>query len=266
MSDSTYKTIDIDTLLLWSKFNQYMFYEKEHYYTFNGERVKTSVTQFVGSLSPLFDKESISKKISINSGIPQEEILAEWQKAADISCTLGTMFHLRSELYAQGKQFELDYSPAEKLGYREEVEERMTKLIPMQNKFFENSHGKLIPLKTEFTVGLGKYIAGNIDLLAWNEKDQEIQVWDYKTNKKINMKNDFHKKMLYEFSNLDDCEFCHYSVQLNIYKAILERVLNIKIGKCYIIWFNENNESYQTIKCLDLQDQVNKALDRICKD
>lgn len=261
------KTMEIDknTLLLWTKFRDYHFYESEHYYTYKGERVGTSVTQFVGSKSQPFDKEKMSQRVAEKEGCTQQEILNRWQKGADISCVLGTLFHLRSELYAAGKTFDIDYSEAEKLNIKKPVQERLEKLMPMQDEFFKSIHGRLLPLKTEFTVGIDKYIAGNIDLLAWNEKDQEMQIWDYKTNKEIKMKNDFGKKMLDEFSDLDDCEFCHYSVQLNIYKEIIERNLGIKIGKCFLAYFNEKNEHWQPIQCMDVQDKVKIALDNLCK-
>ena len=258
--------VDKDTLLIWSHFSDYMFYEAEHYYTFKGKRVKWSVTQFVSSVSQPFDKETMSQRIAEKQGCTQKEILDNWQRNADISCCLGTIFHLRSELYAQGKQFEIDYAEADKLGIRIEVETRMKKLIPMQDRFFSKIKGKLIPLKTEFTVGLGETIAGNIDLLCWNEKEQEIQIWDYKTNKEIKMCNEFGKKMLHEFSDLDDCEYIHYSIQLGIYKEILQTKLGIKIGKCYLAYFNERNSDFIPIKCMDLSSKCKMALNRILQE
>lgn len=255
--------VDKDTLLMWSHFRDYKFYEAEHYYTFKGERVGTSVTQFVGSKCKPFDTDMMSKYVAEKQGGTQQDVLDEWKRNADIACTLGTMFHLRSELLAQGKEFEFNFSEAESLGVREEVETKLKELVPMQDQFFDTIKDRLIPLKTEFTVGLDNYIAGNIDLLAYNVKTNKIDIVDYKTNKKIEKTNKFGKKMLDEFSDLPDCELAHYSVQLNIYKEILERKIGIKIGQCYIVWFNAKNEKFELMECWDVQDRVKTALDNL---
>ena len=50
---------------------------------------------------------------------------------------------------------------------------------------------------------------------------------------------------------LDDCEYEIYSLQLNIYKKIVERNTNLKLGDSYLVWFNEENPNYEIIKCND---------------
>lgn len=241
---------------MWFKFN-YKFYEKEHYYEYEGKRVKTSVTQFISNFHKPFDEPKWSKHVAKRDNREVEDVLAEWAHTAYNSATTGTLFHNRAEQLAIGKHFEVDYS-----NYGHEIRDRIDKLIPMQDKFFKDIDGKLLPLKTEFTVGLEDFIAGNLDLLVWNERDQEIQIWDYKTNKEINLENKY-EKMKYPFHKHDSCNFVHYSIQLNIYKYIINKILGIKVGKCYIAHFNENNESYRTYKCLDLSEEVKIALEEV---
>jgi hypothetical protein len=50
---------------------------------------------------------------------------------------------------------------------------------------------------------------------------------------------------------LDDCEYETYSLQLNIYRKIVERNTNLKLGDSYLVWFNEENPNYEIIKCDD---------------
>lgn len=245
--------IDKDTLLMWSKFN-YKFYEEGHYYIYKDKRVQISVTQFIKKFHKEFDEDKWSKYIAKKEGVSQQEILDRWKLAADLSAITGTLFHNRAEQLILNRVLSNNYDTLS-----DAVKERLKLLIPLQDKFFSDIEGKLIPLKTEFTVGIEDKIAGNVDLLVWNEKDQEIQVWDYKTNKEIKLDNKY-DKMFYPFHNYDDCNFVHYSIQLNIYKYILETVLGIKIGKCYLAHFNENNPSYNLYKCLDLQKEVEIAL------
>ncbi len=55
--------------------------------------------------------------------------------------------------------------------------------------------------------------------------------------------------MLEPVGHLPDSEFHHYCLQLSTYKVIIERNTNIKIGKLYIVWFNEVNDNYKIIEC-----------------
>ena len=243
-------------------FNDYKFYEKDHYYTYSGKRVKYSVTQFIDTKHIKFDKENLSKYVAQRDNLTQKEVLDLWDKASKIACDVGTLIHIRSEQLSNNKIIDLNFSNYNSSPFIEEIKCRLNKLIPLQDNFFIDIHNKLIPIKTEFTVGYEDIIAGNIDLLAWNIKDEEFQIWDYKTNKEIKTENKY-QKLLDEFNFLDDCEFNKYSIQLGIYKELIQRRLNIKIGKCYLVWFNEHNTNYKLFKCLDLQESINQALDNL---
>ena len=55
-----------------------------------------------------------------------------------------------------------------------------------------------------------------------------------------------------------DTNYWHYSLQLNTYKAILEKNYGKKVTDLYLVCLhpNNNNKSYQRIKVADLQDDV----------
>jgi hypothetical protein len=65
------------------------------------------------------------------------------------------------------------------------------------------------------------------------------------------MVNKFGGKMLHILYMLDACEFTTYSIQLNVYKKIIERNTNLRLGDSFIVWFNEENPNYDIIKCED---------------
>ena len=58
--------------------------------------------------------------------------------------------------------------------------------------------------------------------------------------------------------HLPDCNYYHYCLQLNTYKALLEKNYGEKIKDMYLVCLHPNNEnkSYQLIKVLDLQKEV----------
>ena len=61
----------------------------------------------------------------------------------------------------------------------------MNVLLPQAENFHFDTLSKLIPVQLEYTVGIEDIIAGNIDMLCWNERAQEFQIWDYKNLKEI---------------------------------------------------------------------------------
>jgi ATP-dependent exoDNAse (exonuclease V) beta subunit len=99
-------------------------------------------------------------------------------------------------------------------------------------------------------------IGGMVDGLFWNQKMGELQIWDYKTNKEIATFSKYKKKMLAPINFLQECEMTTYSIQLNLYKYIIQKNTNLKIGKCYLVHIHEEQEKYNVIECLEYQDIV----------
>ena len=253
-------------LLTWSKFNCYTFYEKEHKYYFYDNPVKTSVTQFVSTFFEPFDSFGISKKYAEKHGLDQEEVLKEWEKQGKVSSTSGTIIHKYLEDYARGKVFDIDYSQAEELNIGAEVRERVNLLLPQAEKFHRDTFDKLIPIQLEYTVGIDDVIAGNIDLLCWNVKAGEFQIWDYKNLKEMTTYSRFNKMAQKEFSCYQDCHLVHYSIQQNLYKIMLERKLGITVGNCYLVHFSHLEKDYKIYQCLDPTRECNMALDRLIEE
>ena len=73
-------------------------------------------------------------------------------------------------------------------------------------------------------------IAGTIDILAKDNNTGEYIIIDWKTSKKINKVSYKYKTGTHEISkNIMDCNFSHYSLQLSLYRYILEEYYNLKI-------------------------------------
>lgn len=63
-------------------------------------------------------------------------------------------------------------------------------------------------------------IAGTIDKVVI--KHPYVDIYDYKTNKRVLSKGSDRKKMLYPLHFLNDADYYHYQMQLNIYGYLLE--------------------------------------------
>ena len=102
-------------------------------------------------------------------------------------------------------------------------------------------------------------IAGMMDMLFYNVKAKEFQIWDWKTNKDFTfeMPNRHLKDDLYL---LQDCDIEIYSLQLELYKQILHRNTDVKLGKSYIVWFSHNNPKYEIIETKDREYYINQII------
>lgn len=104
----------------------------------------------------------------------------------------------------------------------------------------------LIPVAMEYVIGdLDLGIAGRFDRLYYNENSGELEIWDFKTDKKISYSNKYEK---FKCFDIDNCEFNKYSLQTSLYKYIIEKNTGLELGDSYIVHFDVNNDGYDIIK------------------
>ena len=247
-----------------SKFNNIKFHDKEHKYYLNGVKTK-SVTGVIGEYKHPFDKEYWSQKKADERNITQEEILSEWKYKADFSCEKGSVFHEYVENFLTNKLYPFpEHRVGSMLGGTDnmlECKEAVDKLKILFEKFYKDSFGKLIPVRAEIVVGDEEWgVTGMIDQLFFNEKSGKLEIWDWKTNKKIGRNNKW-QQFKEPLSHLDVCELNTYSLQLSFYKLIVERNTELQLGDSYIVWFNEKNDKYHIIKCFDFKEEILKIMD-----
>ena len=85
-------------------------------------------------------------------------------------------------------------------------------------------------------------ISGTVDILALNKYTGKYDIIDWKTSKKINKKS-FNGKMGIKSptKKIMDCNFSHYSLQLSLYRYILERYYGLEIENQYIVHLKEDS-------------------------
>ena len=100
--------------------------------------------------------------------------------------------------------------------------------------------------------------AGSIDMVFENP-DGTLQIYDWKRCKEITKINNWNKYSITDvIDHLPDTNYWHYSLQLNTYKAILEKNYGKRVTDLYLVCLHPNNKnkSYQRIKVADLQEEV----------
>jgi hypothetical protein len=256
--------MDFEIIEKLNGFNHIKFNDADHTYTV-GDIILTSVTTMLKSLKPEKDWDTIAFKYSLKNGETAEYWKLKWKQEGLMGREKGSMFHLYAEDSIDNKIY---IPPIDKINLIQEqcslveveMEKALKKITLMWDVFWFQAKENLVPIRSEFITGdveLG--IGGMIDQLFWNKKMKEIQVWDWKTNKVIKKHNKY-QSFTEPISHLDECEYNEYSLQLAIYKYILEKNLGLKIGNCYIGHFNENNDTYKVLKTRDMEREVQTLL------
>ena len=103
-------------------------------------------------------------------------------------------------------------------------------------------------------------IVGSIDALFKTKSDKYIMI-DWKTNKEIKKHNPFEQGLHPVLKKYPNCNYIHYSLQLNLYKYILEKNYGIKIFRMALVHFNENNSNYKIHVIPDMQHDIINILE-----
>lgn len=228
------------------------FFEKEHKYKFkrNPDVIPLSVTGVIGKYKKPFDAEYHAKNKADQLGISKEQVLKEWKDKGELASSKGTLVHLYMEQMMKGEQFSIP----ENLN-RPDVVDAFNKTKPICNKFLKNSYNTLEHVSAEQLVGCPEWgITGMIDQIVRNKHTGEYYLLDWKTNKKINTESFY--KLQGSLSHLDSSELTIYSLQLGLYKRILERYINIKISNCLIIHLPLDSDDYKMYKTHEFKDEI----------
>jgi ATP-dependent exoDNAse (exonuclease V) beta subunit len=231
------------------------FDEGPHIYTVHGDSTFTSVTTFIHSHFSDFDADAVidnmMPKIMTDPtykyyGLTREQIKSQWAANGKIASSSGTDMHNDIEKY-----------------YND---------VPVENNSIEFAYFKkfvadfpqLKPYRTEWTVYYEEVkLSGSIDMIFENP-DGSLQIYDWKRSKGIEYEAYRDKCAKTKcISHLPDSNFWHYSLQLNIYRKILEEKYGKTITGLYLICIHPDNynKSYQRIEVQDLRNEVAALFD-----
>ena len=138
--------------------------------------------------------------------------------------------HAQIEFFYNGMELELD-SPELEQFYQ-----------------FYQDHEDLEMYRTEWMIFSEELrLTGSIDAVFRND-DGTLTLGDWKRSKEIKFKSFGNKKGKFPFENILDCNFYHYSLQLNLYRVILEKFYNEKIKDMFLVVLHPNNKDGKYMK------------------
>lgn len=237
-----------------------------HRYLINNEEGYTSTTTWVHNNFEPFNSDEVIDKMMKSSnwskskyfGKSKDEIAQEWVNNGKESSNYGVDLHYHIELFMNqetGKDKPTNFDLLETYyNTKSNIFDAFQANCPIEWGFFIDfirNNPDLVPYRSEWMVYHENIkICGTIDMVYEND-DGSLTIYDWKRCKSINKysygKNSINPKM----SNIPDCNYYHYLLQLNIYKFILETKYGKQVKSCYLVKLHPNNKS-KTYELLSL--------------
>ena len=211
----------------------------------------TSVTTFIHKFFPPFVEDDVVARMGKSIADPASEYHQKTESQIKevwrINRNLGTWMHLCIEHILMGvlnsHHTMLSTLPTEYsyfMGFLEDLQRR-----------------SFSPFKTEWRIfDRKRKICGSIDALFI--KDGEIYMFDWKRSKEIR-KSSF--GMGFEpIQEIPDCNYYHYSLQLNLYKFIIEQNYGIKIKEMNMVVIHPNQTASIVVPIEDMRPTILKMI------
>ena len=200
-------------------------------------------------------------------GMSPFQIKKAWKDNGAEQARLGTQMHrdieyfMNNDIRDDGSQ--IDYTHKDILDIHEFISENTGVEKPEWSYFlnFVRDHPEFKPYRTEMRIYSEQLkIAGSIDMLYKNN-DGSFSIYDWKRSKEIQKYNIYKKFSTTEsVKHLPDLNFVHYSLQLHLYKYILEKNYNFKIKDLFLVQLHPNFKNYRLHECLDLTNELDILL------
>lgn len=230
------------------------FVESSHTYFIDGSSDGyISSTTLVHSLFEKFDADKIIMKMrnsprwkfSPYHGMTDDAIKKKWDSTRDYAASQGTKMHENIENYYN----------------KQEYDNKTTEFGLFQQ--YIKDHENLVPFRSEWVIfdEISK-VSGSVDMLYRDPSDpSKLIIADWKRSKEIKMDNKWQKGLNEYVSHLDDCNFIHYSLQLSIYKYIIEKRYGIEVSQCFLVILHPKQDTYHKHVIMDLSKEVKNIMD-----
>ena len=258
------------------------FYARGHKYeiTTDPKSKYTSVTTWNHQQFPKFDADAIIANIFKSKswgpdhkywGQSAEEIKASWKSNGDSVAGAGTNLHERIECFMNDKRFKFNYTHKElheiyDSDNRNKIDEAIEWEYFLQ---FVRDHPDFTPYRTEWMIFDEELkLAGSIDMVYENP-DGTLAIYDWKRSKDITQINTWKKFASNPLiSHIPDTNFWHYALQLNTYKAIIERKYGKIVTKLCLVRLHPDikEQTYELLEVPILTKEINNLFEQRKKE
>jgi hypothetical protein len=243
------------------------FDEPTHKYYVNGScEGNISCTGFVHEFFGHFDPKAIITKMKKSAkwssskyyGMTDEQIINQWSDNGKQASSAGTAMHLAIEQFLHGSSQEIDPAVLDTTEWKYFM------------KFWKDCGHDLEPYRSEWEVFTDSLhstpnerkikLCGSIDMVFRRKSDNKFVIYDWKRSKEIKSENPFGSGLA-PLEHLPDTNYWHYSLQLNIYKWILETYYGLEVADLYLVIIHPDNPSYRRMRLNTLTDEVENMIE-----
>lgn len=256
------------------------FEEETHTYTIDGARKGwTSCTGFLHNFFGHFDADAVIAKMmkspkwyeSKYFGMTAEAIKKQWADKGKTASEAGTRMHLDIEHFYNAMPHALvsegvrTTKPATECqwsmedGWAGMAVDKWTPAEGAEWEYFQDyqrRHGSgFIPFRTEWLVFDEEHkVAGSIDMV-YKKPDGTLAIYDWKRTEGLKTENKF-QSGLGPVSHLPDTNYWHYSLQLNVYRYILQKHYGFVVSELALVVLHPENSGWQVARLNFMDDEV----------
>ena len=243
------------------------FDEPTHKYYVNGScQGNISCTGFIHEFFGHFDAKAIITKMkkgpkwatSKYYGKTDEEIMKEWSDNGKEASAAGTAMHFAIEQFMHGAMDEIKPEVKDTLEWK------------YFTKFWAECGDELEPYRSEWEVFTDSIepvaserkikLCGSIDMVYRRKSDGKFVIYDWKRSKDIKSDNPFGSG-LPPLEHLPDTNYWHYTMQLNVYKWMLEKYYGLEVADLYLVILHPDQPSYRRMRLNIMTDEVEDMIE-----
>ena len=260
------------------------FEEETHTYTIDGGRAGwTSCTGFLHNFFGHFDADAVIAKMMSSPrwyeskyfGMTAEAIKAQWAAKGKASSEAGTRMHLDIEHFynalpaawaatavagatATASETTRPVDVPTGLAAMASADSWEPAGGPEWNYFcdYQRAYGsRFEPFRTEWLVFDEEHkVAGSIDMV-YKKTDGTLAIYDWKRIEEVKTENRY-QSGLGPIAHLPDTNYWHYSLQLNVYRYIIQKYYGWTVSELALVVLHPNNPSWRVVKLNMMDDEV----------
>jgi len=236
-----------------------MFDDAQHRYVVGENNEYVSVTSKVKSCFREFDPDGVISAMRLNgewkhgskyTGFSPSEVKILWKTKGEEAARLGTEMHEAIEYYFNGD------------------ENRLNLLEGSVQQQFHDFIGclpvGLVPYRTEWRVwDETSKTAGTIDMVFIGV-DGRLYIYDWKRTERLKYTGfDGACALSSALQHVPDASFWHYSLQLNVYKLILEKRYGFEVASMRLVCFHPNRNAHEVKSVPLLEEEASVVMHNV---
>jgi len=226
--------------------------QSTHRYSVKGiDKAFVSVTTLISWYLPPVNPSRLADSLLASNdgswrGMKKDELLRVWAEKGAEARHLGTLLHSEIELYYNIIDPDRRCETGRHVGRDSQLLTEWSQFLLFDHRYRPEPH------RTEMMIYSPSYgVAGTVDFLARNS-DGSVTLYDWKRSKaELGMEaTEWNENGIGPLWTYPNTSFGRYSLQLNLYRTILEEEYGLVVKDMYVVRFHRRFASYELLNVL----------------